>query len=66
MRCIDCGAETSKSGFCNMCGSYNDGNIRIKFVCPICGGESLARKKRKDQSIRMYCKCGNHMKEVRA
>lgn len=36
----------------------------VKFICSICKKETLPRPKRKDQTIRMYCKCGNHMKEV--
>ncbi|MFI5405122.1 MAG: hypothetical protein ACHQ1D_01275 [Nitrososphaerales archaeon] len=36
----------------------------IKFVCPICESETNWRPKRIDQSIRMYCKCGNYMKEI--
>ena len=38
--------------------------VVIKFVCRICKEETFPRKKRKDQSIRMYCKCGNYMEEV--
>ena len=38
--------------------------MMIKFVCPICKAETVPRPKGKATFIRMYCKCGNHMKEV--